>query len=393
MNILHTVEFYDPSVGGAQEVVKRISEGLVQLGHNVTVATTKLDNRLDFRVNGVKIKEFDISGNLATGLHGDISEYQDFVKNGKFDLMMNYAAQEWTADSLFSVLSDIPFAKVFAPCGFSGLSNPVFKSYFENMPTILNQYDGLIFHSNTYQDAAFALKHGIKHRHLITNGCLREEFENIDPTFRKRYGIAEDTPLYITVGSHTGLKGHTVTIKGFKKARIGKAVLIVIGNTPGGHGCLPKCKLLALWVNVFSLWRKQVLLLNPIRKDVVAAYHAANYFIFASNVECSPIVLFEAMASRTPFASVSCGNATEIIEWSNGGFLIPANNTDNFIITTPSAVSNAMETLLNDPNMCNQLADNGYKAWDKSYSWEKITKQYEEYYLDIIKKHKANVCK
>ena len=40
MKILHTVEYYAPSVGGAQEVVRQISERMVQRGHQVTVATT-----------------------------------------------------------------------------------------------------------------------------------------------------------------------------------------------------------------------------------------------------------------------------------------------------------------------------------------------------------------
>jgi len=42
VNILHTVEFYSPSVGGAQEVVRQISELLVKRGHDVTVATMSL---------------------------------------------------------------------------------------------------------------------------------------------------------------------------------------------------------------------------------------------------------------------------------------------------------------------------------------------------------------
>ena len=35
MKILHTVEFYHPSQGSMQEVVRQISERLVKLGHKV----------------------------------------------------------------------------------------------------------------------------------------------------------------------------------------------------------------------------------------------------------------------------------------------------------------------------------------------------------------------
>jgi len=39
MKILHTVESYTPSINGMQQVVKQLSERLVLLGHDVTVAT------------------------------------------------------------------------------------------------------------------------------------------------------------------------------------------------------------------------------------------------------------------------------------------------------------------------------------------------------------------
>ena len=67
MKILHTVEFYEPFKGGAQEVVKQLSERMVAMGHDVTVATTKLKERKSKNINGVKIEEFDISGNEVRG--------------------------------------------------------------------------------------------------------------------------------------------------------------------------------------------------------------------------------------------------------------------------------------------------------------------------------------
>ena len=63
MKILHTVEYYQPSVGGAQEVVRQISERLVQRGHEVKVATTVHPGRSAKIINGVRIAEFDIKGN------------------------------------------------------------------------------------------------------------------------------------------------------------------------------------------------------------------------------------------------------------------------------------------------------------------------------------------
>mgnify|MGYP001617290643 CR=1 FL=1 len=84
MRILHTVEFYYPSIGGAQEVVRILSERMVKMGHEVTVATTKLPNRTSTTHNGVKIAEFDISGNAVRGIQGEKKKYQNFLKKSGF---------------------------------------------------------------------------------------------------------------------------------------------------------------------------------------------------------------------------------------------------------------------------------------------------------------------
>ena len=100
LKILHTVEFYDPSVGGAQEVVKQLSEHLVAMGHDVTVATTKLPSRKHKTLNGVKIVEFAIGGNQVYGYRGgDIEKYKQFLVNGNFDPYLSQTAQTYLCPS------------------------------------------------------------------------------------------------------------------------------------------------------------------------------------------------------------------------------------------------------------------------------------------------------
>ncbi len=146
MRILHTVEYYSPSVGGAQEVVRRISEHLAGVGHDVTVATTRLPERTWAVLNGVKIVEFEIAGNAVGGFRGEVAGYQDFLRHGEFDVMLNYAAQQWATDLAFPVLAELPYATALATCGFSGLVLPNFAQYFESLPESLAQYDRIVLH-------------------------------------------------------------------------------------------------------------------------------------------------------------------------------------------------------------------------------------------------------
>jgi glycosyltransferase involved in cell wall biosynthesis len=187
------------------------------------------------------------------------------------------------------------------------------------------------------------------------------------------------------VGSHTGLKGHRLAIEAFRRARIGQAVLVIIGNTIGGRGCLPECKIRAVWAKLSSLGRKHVLLINPPRPDVVAAYHAADLFVFGSNIECSPLVLFEAMASKTPFATVACGNAEEIVNWGHGGILLPTIQRGNGMVDAePEAMARAIEDLILNPDQRRHLAEAGYRAWLERFTWQKIAGEYEHLYQSIL---------
>ena len=163
MRLLFACEFYAPSVGGVQEVVKQLAERMVQRGHQVTVATTRLPER-DFQsLNGVEIVGFDIGGNLVRGMNGELERYREFVRTFPCDALMVKAAQQWTFDALWPVLDQLACRKVFIPCGFSGLYEPLYTGYFEQLPAILRQWDHLIFYAEHYRDVDFARAHGMDH--------------------------------------------------------------------------------------------------------------------------------------------------------------------------------------------------------------------------------------
>ena len=56
LNIAHCVESYEPAKGGMPEVVKQLSERMVQKGHTVTVFTSLHSDRKGDSINGVQIK-------------------------------------------------------------------------------------------------------------------------------------------------------------------------------------------------------------------------------------------------------------------------------------------------------------------------------------------------
>lgn len=387
MKILHTVEFYSPSVGGAQEVVRQISERLAAKGHDVTVATTKLPERKSKFINGVKIVEFDISGNAVNGYKGNTDQYKNFLLKSDFDVVMNYAAQQWATDLFFEVIDQVKAKKIFVPCGFSGLYNPAYRKYFQNMPHVLRKYNASVYLSNDYRDINFSKNHRIKNTYLITNGAGEDEFlveQKIN--LRDRLNIPADNFLILSVGSHTGVKGHTEAIKTFKKAAIDNATLLIVGNQLNG-GCYKSCLRTAKVSNLlFNLAKKnkRIIVTELKRPETVSAYKAADLFLFPSNIEASPIVLFECMAAKTPFLVADVGNSIEIVSWTKAGEILPTNkDKEGFSHVNIIKSSKMLEHLYNSPLKRKQLADRGFKIWKKKFSWEKIADSYLKLYRSV----------
>jgi glycosyltransferase involved in cell wall biosynthesis len=235
MRLLFCCEFYYPSVGGVQEVMRQLAERMVQLGHDVTVATTSLSNRTFKELNGVHIEEFAIVGNGVRGMKGEVERYREFVTNADVDAILIKAAQQWTFDALWPVLHEIHARKVLIPCGFSGLYRPSFSEYFRQLPGILRMLDHLIFYATEYRDIEFARANGIRNYSVIPNGASEIEFASPrDKSFRMRHEIPEDSFVFLTVGSLTGMKGHLEVTKAFAELNTGgrPAILLLNGNLP-----------------------------------------------------------------------------------------------------------------------------------------------------------------
>lgn len=432
MRILFCCEFYAPSVGGVPEVMRQLAERLAEKGHEVTVATSQLASRDFSSLNGVRIQEFEVSGNLVKGIFGDQEGYREYIIRGDFDVVMIKAAQQWTFDALWPVLDQIKIPKVFIPCGFSGLLEPDYADYFFQIPKILRQFDHLIFYASDYRDINFARQHELSKFSIIPNGASERDFGVMpDAAFRARNNISADDFVFLTVGSFTGLKGHLELARAFTQMQmpLGKnAVLILNGNESSkavvnylaspdklvnllrsyglyyvvrhlaksfllSTGIVDKSKVvkqIAAKVNSREV-NKTILITNFPKPELIQAYMAADLFVFASNVEYSPLVLFESVAAGTPFLSVDVGNAVEIAEWTESGRICPSEKDDRgYTRVDPSVLAQQMNRMMGDETALHELGERGCRNWLESFTWEKISGQYEKIFIDLLQNNEKS---
>lgn len=395
------------------EVVRQLSERLVKQGHEVTVATKSNTDRLEKNINGVEIVEFDVSGNITDGIQGDSDRYTNYLLDSQFDIVTNFAAQQWATDLALPILSQIHGKKVFVPTGFSGLYMPKYQSYYVQMRSWLNDYDKVVYLSDTYRDANFARELGLTNGILIPNGASEEEFAiEKDTGFRKRFGIPENDLFILHISGYVGGKGHMDAINIFNEAKLTNASLVFVSPEFGDqfYQFNPFNKhQFKTWLKILFR-RKQtseydqlqylnyrlkqhrlrkILFFELPRKDVIQAYMNSDLFLFPSHVECSPIVLFESMAAKTPFLITDVGNANEIVGWSGAGIILPTiKSDDGFDQQQPDIIASSkiLRMIVNDLELQKKMAISGYTSWIQNFTWEKITQKYEELYRSILSK-------
>ncbi|MBI9086570.1 MAG: glycosyltransferase [Desulfobacterales bacterium] len=365
LNIVHTVEFYHPHLGGAELVVQQVSERLVRRGHRVTVATTEMAVRETDRLNGVEIAGFAVKGALGRRIAGpDVERYRNFLLTCDADVVMNYAAQQWATDLAFETVAATAGRRVnlIAPCGYSALDGPrtlrwpAFADYFERViPQHLPFYDAAIYHSARYQDHAFADDHGFTNSVVIPNGVDMDEFDRpLEVDFRETYGI---TTRYfgLCVANYLPGKGQDRVIDCVRGMGRNDFSLVCIGKEGGEQARLEQ---LAQGVAV-------IFLQDIPRAHTVAAFHGADLFIFGSRIEAAPLVIIEAMAAATPFVSTDCGNVAEMA----GG-----------VVCAPEAMAENANRLLDDPGLRAALAQDGHRQVREELNWESVTDRYEALY-------------
>lgn len=422
MNILHIVEIYSPDIGGMAEVVRRISEEIVGLGHHVCVATSHSEDRKSKKINGVEIFSFKISGRLANGIHGsdeEIDRFHTLIDKGNFDIVTLFAAQHWATDLCLTRLKDIRAKKIFVPTGFSGLYNPLFRKYYLDMRKWIHNFDQVVFLSNDYRDINFARENQCSKFRIIPNGASEKEFLSASAAdFRSTHSLPPNRRILLFVGSHYPDKGHLETIKIFKRLKSHNITLVIAANLP--NNMVPKPgfnikrfvkhmlkKMLALFMikfkrrlfcphqclkieEMYNTSReaiendKSIIVRDFDRKQVVDLYKQSDLFIFPSRIECSPLVIFEAMAGRLPFLATDVGNVSEIISWTGGGLLLPTiKRRDGTSDVRISEAVSLIDAVVKDSPLREDLKSKGHTAWQKRFTWEIISRQYEQMYKEL----------
>lgn len=367
MKILHCVEYYYPHIGGAEKHVQILSERYSKLGHECHVATTKINYRKFKRINKVKIIEFDIKGNSVRGYQGDTSAYQEFLLNNNYDLIVFYAAQQWSFDLSIEILEKIKARKIFIPCGFSKLNKTIYKLYYRILSLKINQFDKIICFSKSLQDYLFIQNIYKKKIDVIYNGAFQIKMKK--KIFKNKFQDKTNNITLINIANFKFNKGQYNVLKVVEKLKFKKFSLFLIGTNIKKNLYYLYIKIKIFFILKNNSNAEIKIINNASQKEIASAYNECDYFISGSNIECSPLVLFETLAAKKIYLGKPVGNVKEIIDKVKFGYY--SINLNNITKELDYYISNKYHE--------NEIIKKKiFRKYLKYFNWKNLLKKYQK---------------
>ena len=334
MKLLITTFTYLPNKDGVAEACRVLAEGLDAFGWEVWVATSMgcelgVDTRSSV-VSGVNVVHFPLNQHSYNSplLQDEIAEFVEFVRGGRFDVVINQCWDAIPARYLHEARrsSDPPF--VLVSHGYTRHLMDWQRSFLKGwgmwlrglwftlgtFPPMLANHQAVVFLSTKkdwkrFFDHRVASAFGHRGIHVIANGVDLRQFPATDEGFRERHGIGS-APMALCVANYSERKNQMLAVKAFREADVPGSVLVLIGSELNGYAREVQDLDRALARRHPS---SRVLFLEKLsRPETFAAYVACDFFLLTAKAETQPIVLIEAMAAGKPWISTDTGCVSEM---------------------------------------------------------------------------------
>ncbi len=221
----------------------------------------------------------------------------------------------------------------------------------------------------------FYIKHIGVHPEKITvipNGIDTDFFDNIqpDPMLRKALGITPDDFVIICVANLHPNKGHCYLLQAFEAVykKHPETYLLIVGD---GVECDP------LKNQMHGYASKNNISFLGRRTDVPELLKISNLFVLPTLFEGQSNALMEAMASGLPVITTDIPENQVLIKNNSNGILVSTQNS--------SALIGAIQYIMRNTGMNEQLSEEAERTIKDFFSLEKITVKWENILTETIK--------
>ena len=388
MNILQITKYFYPAVsfGGPVQCTYELSKYLVKRGHRVVVYTSDaLDIHSNSKIkekhqiiDGIEIFYFQSIARLFAGIFITPKMIQALRKNvSSFDVIHLHEYRTFQ-NIIFYYLNRNRVPYVLSSHGeFSYQKESwdwsILRRVFEFSFGKKLVKDASTLHALSQFEATQYVNAGIKRNKItiVPNGVTPSDFSDFSQTidFRKFFGI-DDAEVVLYLGRVHCEKGIDILVKAFASIsqRKNNMKLVIAGPDDGFLGTLKEI------VIDLSLTSKVIFTGSLNRKQVLAAYNSASVVVYDSIQEGFGIVPLEAGLMGKPVI-VSDAPAMDFVKKGKFGLVVKYGSVSQLV--------DALEKILDNPEISAEMGKNGKKFATENYSWETVGKRFEDMYYAV----------
>ena len=373
MHILQVTPYFYPHFGGVESHVMGLSRNLIEMGHEVEVVTSRYSRMPEIeKIKGIKVTRLPQWVNMYNT--PIVTAIRTFVRRSLADVV--------------HVHSPPPFTERFAAKGAKESQKPLVVTHHCDLElkglfgrtavslyqALLGKYplevaDRVISTTESYATTSRSLWDiDIS---VVPNAVDTNRFrpENQGDFIREKFAEPNE-PLALYVGRLVPHKGIGILIRALNYTKNGK--LLIVGDGP----YLNWLKDLARKIGV----EDRVVFAGPVSDYWLPAYYVATDVVVlpsTSRLEAFGIVGLEGMASGKPLILSDIPGVRDVISSEEGFIVEPLD---------PEALAKALEKVWDYPEMAKQMGKRGRERVEKLFSWEKVAKDIEEIFAEIVSK-------
>ncbi|WP_428326207.1 glycosyltransferase family 4 protein [Nitrosopumilus sp.] len=376
--------------GGILFLAVDLAREISKLNHNVTIYTTDMDfanNPKTFNkhlprcesVEKIFIKRTHVL--FSYGLFFINPKMYNQLKNDKSDIIHSIGIRSFQSfiaaivsknKKIPLVLSDQGGLTTHPDLKKNGIIKKIFYKLQKPMINfVINQASKIIV-ANKYEQRIFEELNAEHKTIIIKNGINLDDFREIKNDFREKYSINEQFILF--VGRFNKVKGVDVLIQAFdlikNEPEIAELKLVIMGVDFGYEKNMFKM------IKDMKLEQKIVVIKNPARKDVIAAYSESEFLVLPSRWELSPLTPLEGFAFKKTVISTNVHGIPSTITNNEHGILTKTNE--------PKELAESILKLVKNPDLRTKLGLSGFKLVSEECNSESMAKNTLAVYNELI---------
>lgn len=375
--------------GGIVFLAVNLAREMSELGHKVTIYTTDLDfsngpNKFNRTLpRNEKIEKYTINRThswFSIRLFFFNPAMYSEIKRDKPDIIHTIGLRSFQSIAawLVSKKYDIPLISTdqggLTTHPFLNETGFLFKIIFKIQDLYIKKiikHSSMMCAANEYERDIFLDIYKNAKVKIVRNGVdLKSLVSNVN--FKLKYNI--DSNFVLFVGRFSKSKGIENLINAVKKIKDEldeyNTQLVIMGVDFGYE------KEMMELIDKFELSKQIIVIKNPPREDVIAAYGESEFLILPSLWELSPLVPLESFAFKRPVISTNAHGIPFTVQDNKNGILVEPENAELLAI--------AIVKLLNNSNLRENLGMEGYNFVKNECNCVSMAKNVLKVYENIL---------